>query len=432
MRGAPVAMGASLGALAMLHAQHRHPGRSRGCSCNPGASSRRARHPGARLRALGAGDGLRRRGPVRRRRQRRRPGGAHLRNGGGEHRQQSREWPPRSVSSCDELGDLHNYTAWRDAFDPHLTDLLGGPVVSRGTPSSTRRDRRGRERRRLRRLGPAVPRLPAERGNAWEYGDRGLVDALAGLIDGGRAKLYCVDSFDGSSWSNSSLLIEERARAHERYEAWILEQVVRGSTDDSGGDQEIGTFGVSLGAYHAVNIALRHADVFRSRSASRATTTRRRGTPGASAATRLLQQPVRLLAHAGGGHLDWLALAPERPARLRAGHVEGLDGRAAVLQGARRPAAGEGDPLRAGPLGTRRPARLALLDRTGPPPSATVLLRRRDFWRRSNIWSGCCSAPRRTGRPPSRRSWSGWGRSRTRAVPRTASRPSGSRWSRST
>ena len=47
-----------------------------------------------------------------------------------------------------------------------------------------------------------------------------------GLIDAGRAKLYCVDSFDGASWSNSSLPLEERARAHERYESWILDQVV--------------------------------------------------------------------------------------------------------------------------------------------------------------------------------------------------------------
>ena len=68
--------------------------------------------------------------------------------------------------------------------------------------------------------------FPAERGNAWEYADRGVVGALSGLLDAGRAKLYCVDSFDGSSWSNSSIPTEERARAHERYEAWILEQVV--------------------------------------------------------------------------------------------------------------------------------------------------------------------------------------------------------------
>ena len=31
--------------------------------------------------------------------------------------------------------------------------------------------------------------FPAERGNAWEYGDRGVVGELSELIDGGRAKL---------------------------------------------------------------------------------------------------------------------------------------------------------------------------------------------------------------------------------------------------
>ena len=26
----------------------------------------------------------------------------------------------------DEVPDLHNYTGWRDALDPHLTQLLAG------------------------------------------------------------------------------------------------------------------------------------------------------------------------------------------------------------------------------------------------------------------------------------------------------------------
>jgi enterochelin esterase family protein len=28
-------------------------------------------------------------------------------------------------ASLHEVPDTHNYTAWRDAFDPHLTRLLG-------------------------------------------------------------------------------------------------------------------------------------------------------------------------------------------------------------------------------------------------------------------------------------------------------------------
>jgi enterochelin esterase family protein len=33
-----------------------------------------------------------------------------------------------------ELRDVHNYVAWRDAFDPHLTGLLRGDVPC-ATPS---------------------------------------------------------------------------------------------------------------------------------------------------------------------------------------------------------------------------------------------------------------------------------------------------------
>jgi len=78
--------------------------------------------------------------------------------------------------------------------------------------------------------------------------ERALAEPLhrAEIVDTGRAKLYCVDSFDGSSWSNSSIPLEERARAHERYESWILDQVVPWIHHDCGGPQEIATFGVSL------------------------------------------------------------------------------------------------------------------------------------------------------------------------------------------
>jgi len=149
--------------------------------------------------------------------------------------------------------------------------------------------------------------FPAERGNAWEYADRGVIGTLSELIDGGRAKLYCVDSFDGASWSNSSLPLEERARAHERYETWILEQVVPWIHEDCGSAQEIATFGVSLGAYHAVNIALRHADVFPLALGFSGnydpSTWDGWGERGDSV---FFNNPFDSVAHMGGGHLDWL------------------------------------------------------------------------------------------------------------------------------
>jgi esterase/lipase superfamily enzyme len=149
--------------------------------------------------------------------------------------------------------------------------------------------------------------FPAERGNAWEYADRGVIGALSGLIEGGRAKLYCVDSFDGASWSNASLPLEERARAHERYESWILDHVVPWIHEDCGGPQDIATLGVSLGAFHAVNFALRRADAF-----PLALGLSGNYDPaswdgwGERGEAAYFNNPLDSLANAGGGHLDWL------------------------------------------------------------------------------------------------------------------------------
>jgi esterase/lipase superfamily enzyme len=110
--------------------------------------------------------------------------------------------------------------------------------------------------------GRPVLAFPAERGRAWDWRDNGMLGAVEGLIDDGRIKLYCVDSFDAASWSNDTLPLEQRAQQHGRYESWILDQVVPAIQGDSGGTTEIVTTGISLGAFHAVNFALKRADVF--------------------------------------------------------------------------------------------------------------------------------------------------------------------------
>jgi esterase/lipase superfamily enzyme len=155
--------------------------------------------------------------------------------------------------------------------------------------------------------GRPVVAFPAERGNAWEFENQGMVDAVAGLLDGGRIKLYCVESFDSASWSNSSLPLEDRAREHGRYESWLLDQVVPWIHADCGGPQDIATVGVSLGAYHAVNFALKRADLFPlalglSGNYDPATWDAwgERGTAA------YFNNPMDYLAHMGGDHLDWL------------------------------------------------------------------------------------------------------------------------------
>ncbi len=221
--------------------------------------------------------------------------------------------------------------------------------------------------------GRAVLAFPSEAGKAYDWRDNGMVGAIADLIDAGRVKLYCVDSFDAASWSNRQLSLEERAREHGRYESWIFDQVVPFIQNDTGG--EILTTGASLGAYHAANFALKRADLFpladlpvgqlRPLDLERVGRARRAD---------LLQQPDRLRRAPRRRPPGVAAVAVEPPAGLRPGAVGGHDRVAAVHAAAGRDARREGNPPRARPVGVRRPPRLALLARAARPPSPEVLL----------------------------------------------------------
>lgn len=104
--------------------------------------------------------------------------------------------------------------------------------------------------------------FPSQQGGPGQYEDFKMVDAIGDLLAAGRVKLYCVDSFDSASWHADDLPLEERARRHAVYERWIVEDVVPWIHGDCGGPAEIALTGVSFGAYHAANFALKRADLF--------------------------------------------------------------------------------------------------------------------------------------------------------------------------
>jgi esterase/lipase superfamily enzyme len=149
--------------------------------------------------------------------------------------------------------------------------------------------------------------FPAESGGAADFENNGMVAAVAGLIDAGRVKLYCADSFDAQTWARLDLPLEERARRHGWYESWIIDQVVPFVRADCGGAAEIMTTGCSLGAYHAVNFALKRADLFPLAIGLSGnydpSSWRAWGERGDAA---YFSNPVDYIAHADGGHLNWL------------------------------------------------------------------------------------------------------------------------------
>ena len=135
-----------------------------------------------------------------------------------------------------------------------------------------------------------------------------MIHALTGPIEEGRVKVYAVDSFDSGSWYRDGLPLDERAQLHGRYEDWILNQVVPFVQTDSN-TAEIMVTGVSFGAYHAANFALRHAHVFPlaiCQSGVYDVSVVAGGERGERGDAVYFNNPTDYVQHLGGEHLDWL------------------------------------------------------------------------------------------------------------------------------
>jgi esterase/lipase superfamily enzyme len=148
--------------------------------------------------------------------------------------------------------------------------------------------------------------FPSQEGRCNDFEDRGMIDGISGLIEDGRVKAYCVDSYDSASWHHGGLQLEDRARAHLAYEDWILNQVVPWIADDCGGFQEIITTGASFGAYHAANLTLKRGDLFPLAICMSGVYDVSVVGGGHRSDTVYFNNPMDYVGHLGGDHLDWL------------------------------------------------------------------------------------------------------------------------------
>jgi esterase/lipase superfamily enzyme len=109
--------------------------------------------------------------------------------------------------------------------------------------------------------GRPVVAFPSQEGRYWDFEDWGMVDACAGLIEAGRARIVAVDGIDGQTWANWNAHPGDRARRHEDYDRYVANEVVPFVRDHTGRETAWAT-GASMGAYHAANALFRHPDRF--------------------------------------------------------------------------------------------------------------------------------------------------------------------------
>lgn len=109
--------------------------------------------------------------------------------------------------------------------------------------------------------GAKVLVFPTREGRFYDYENWGLVDALRSSIEGGYIRLFCVDGIDSESFYCRWAAPFDRAKRHRQYESYILEEVIPFMLSENGVPSLI-VHGCSIGAYHAVNLALRYPSLF--------------------------------------------------------------------------------------------------------------------------------------------------------------------------
>jgi esterase/lipase superfamily enzyme len=106
--------------------------------------------------------------------------------------------------------------------------------------------------------------FPTSGGDENEYEGQGMIAALAHHIDGGRVKVFCVNSVNNESWYNKQAHPGHRSWLQSLYDAYIAYEVAPFVHDHCRTPGiAITTSGSSFGAYHAVNTVLKHPDLFR-------------------------------------------------------------------------------------------------------------------------------------------------------------------------
>jgi esterase/lipase superfamily enzyme len=110
--------------------------------------------------------------------------------------------------------------------------------------------------------GRAVLFFPTRMARFYDYENWHIIDSLHDRIYNGELQLFCVDSIDHESFYNRHVHPLVRIARHMQYESYILNEVLPLMREKNDGEY-FETAGCSMGAFHAVNLALKHPALFK-------------------------------------------------------------------------------------------------------------------------------------------------------------------------
>lgn len=108
--------------------------------------------------------------------------------------------------------------------------------------------------------GKPVLVFPSSSGRFFDFENNGMVASASAFIEAGKLMLFAVDGVDDQAWLNERASLAQRGAVADRYDAYLVHEVVPFVHARIGRQCALGATGCSMGAYHSANFFLRHPD----------------------------------------------------------------------------------------------------------------------------------------------------------------------------
>jgi esterase/lipase superfamily enzyme len=104
--------------------------------------------------------------------------------------------------------------------------------------------------------------FPTAAADYLEYERFLVIDAIKDAIEGGKLKVYSINSINREGWMNRQTHPYDRVQRQVQYNKYVTDEVVPYIWHSCNGKVGIMTGGASLGAYHCANQLFRRPDLF--------------------------------------------------------------------------------------------------------------------------------------------------------------------------
>jgi esterase/lipase superfamily enzyme len=109
--------------------------------------------------------------------------------------------------------------------------------------------------------GFALLMVPTAAADYLEYERFQLIDSLAPFINGGKVKVFSINSINNESWMNNHMDPRHKVMRHRLYNEYVYREVVPFVKTHTSADTPIVICGASFGALHSMNLFLQRPDL---------------------------------------------------------------------------------------------------------------------------------------------------------------------------